>query len=179
MAQSSRWTRQFRCGVSEDHLDNYFHAARETRACTPQKTLARTLNSLASVRPHACGDNPMGRPILTPRSGSPPRVWGQPRHLLRCVIARRFTPTRVGTTLRASRLSFPAAVHPHACGDNVDHNVGSVLHDGSPPRVWGQHGRINPLAQEFRFTPTRVGTTRAGWPIHSWPPVHPHACGDN
>ena len=91
----------------------------------------------------------------------------------------RFTPTRVGTTAPAPARRYAPAVHPHACGDNIQHVNGNQSGSGSPPRVWGQ------LCAEFntsgsqRFTPTRVGTT---WPVFRWGSngsVHPHACGDN
>ncbi len=72
---------------------------------------------------------------------------------------RRFTPTCVGTTVRASRFARPVP--------------------GSPPRVWGQpEGRSDKLAAG-RFTPTCVGTTSASLPIGSGETVHPHVCGDN
>ena len=54
---------------------------------------------------------------------------------------------------------IPAAVHPHACGDNCF--AGSSR---APPT---------------RFTPTRVGTTFPAITGHTVPSVHPHACGDN
>ena len=113
-------------------------------------------------------------------TGSPPRVWGQRKRSPRFPQARRFTPTRVGTTavvealLRAITGSpprvwgqraagngcwLPQPVHPHACGDN----------DG--------HHRVRACLE--RFTPTRVGTTSR--PVERPTPqaVHPHACGDN
>ena len=91
--------------------------------------------------------------------GSPPRVWGQPLDHGREPSGSRFTPTCVGTTVRASRFARPVP--------------------GSPPRVWGQpEGRSDKLAAG-RFTPTCVGTTSASLPIGSGETVHPHVCGDN
>ncbi len=72
--------------------------------------------------------------------------------------------------------------------------------DGSPPRAWGQRANsssirstasVHPHARgdneafiaqpfaSFRFTPTRVGTTRVGAARRADYPVHPHARGDN
>ena len=50
---------------------------------------------------------------------------------------------------------------------------------GSPPRVWGKHLGEYRRGNGKRFTPTRVGKTRAGVLISAVPPVHPHACGEN
>ena len=60
---------------------------------------ARLAQSSRSVHPHACGDIDPCRLCLSVSAGSPPRVWGH----LPCVrgddCAKRFTPTRVGTSL--------------------------------------------------------------------------------
>jgi len=50
---------------------------------------------------------------------------------------------------------------------------------GSPPRVWGQRVTERRWAGEWRFTPTRVGTTVNAAQPDTVRPVHPHACGDN
>ena len=72
-----------------------------------------------TVHPHSRGDNE-----------------GLPRseHQL-----RRFTPTRVGTTLSGTIRSARPTVHPHSRGDNPR---------SSRRSLW-----------TWRFTPTRVGTT--------------------
>ena len=50
---------------------------------------------------------------------------------------------------------------------------------GSPPRAWGQPQRVPNCPVGFRFTPTRVGTTRKGTRPRRPATVHPHARGDN
>src|SRR6266542_87591 len=92
---------------------------------------------------------------------------------------RRFTPTRVGTTLRRPSRKCEPPVHPHACGDDVD---GGMVRDwlfGSPPRVWGRPQFPSLPTRPRRFTPTRVGTTHELLPPTALRPVHPHACGDD
>ena len=113
------------------------------------------------------------------RSGSPPRVWGQPGLRADLTGANRFTPTRVGTTSANRRKKDFLSVHPHACGDNADLASTLTVVPGSPPRVWGQLRRPPVLRSVLRFTPTRVGTTVAVFARHAVPPVPPHACGDN
>src|SRR5690606_20854248 len=111
-----------------------------------------------SVHPHACGDHIRRREFELPALGSPPRVWGPRRVLLRAAAVWRFTPTRVGTTRWHGSNVSPPAVHPHACGD---HEVVAMLpadSPGSPPRVWGPPLHFCIPMGSRRFTPTRVGT---------------------
>jgi len=116
---------------------------------------------------------------ITKSRGSPPRVWGQ--HVAgRPARARhRFTPTRVGTAVSRTRPRGERQVHPHACGDSVGVCVPSLTPNGSPPRVWGQHGTNVSGFQVDRFTPTRVGTALMQRMTSMSMPVHPHACGDS
>ena len=95
---------------------------------------------------------------------------------------RRFTPTRVGTTLMSPGSVAANPVHPHARGDDATASITRCSRCGSPPRAWGRlpetdganrrssvhpHARGDDAAQcgiaviEERFTPTRVGTTRS------------------
>ncbi len=91
----------------------------------------------------------------------------------------RFTPTRVGTTLRPYRSWRRRSVHPHTRGDNAYFADGYILAFGSPPHAWGQLSAARPDDRRRRFTPTRVGTTRRGSRgRYPWP-VHPHTRGDN
>src|SRR5262245_57786418 len=55
---------------------------------------------IAPVHPHACGDDFPGRNWSLSASGSPPRVWGRRRRRQDKSGDGRFTPTRVGTTMR-------------------------------------------------------------------------------
>ena len=73
----------------------------------------------------------------------------------------RFTPTRVGTTPPDRAASWWSPVHPHARGDNPDALDAYAAPYGSPPRAWGQLESAATVEVIQRFTPTRVGTTRA------------------
>ena len=114
-----------------------------------------------------------------PKSGSPPRVWG----ILRCFAANvgltRFTPTCVGNTPVMVVAIHPRSVHPHVCGEYSSFLRRKSLNDGSPPRVWGIHGRPACRRRSSRFTPTCVGNTRRFAHAGSWPVTdHPHVCGE-
>ena len=67
------------------------------------------------------------------------------------------SPTHVGNTHGVLRRGSAPAVHPHACGEYIEHHV--IVDDagGSSPRVWGIPHAACPAA-----------------PC----PVHPHACGE-
>ena len=112
-----------------------------------------------AVHPHARGDNTSKCLVLILFCGSPPRAWGQLGYGDPACGWERFTPTRVGTTPRPSPPTRPAAVHPHARGDNIGLAEGASHHYGSPPRAWGQRIGLGLSLNLRRFTPTRVGTT--------------------
>ncbi len=92
----------------------------------------------AAVHPHARGDNAHRVAGGSVRGGSPPRAWGQPCPFIYPWRYRRFTPTRVGTTLPPLITHGLVPVHPHARGDNLLNNLFQNVYCGSPPRAWGQ-----------------------------------------
>ena len=131
-------------------------AARNTPAGTPP------------VHPHACGEYSAQQYPGWNTAGSPPRVWGILEHLHHVAAAVRFTPTRVGNTMwRCCRLQ-PDAVHPHACGEYSRFKITCHNCPGSPPRVWGILLAAWACRHVVRFTPTRVGNTRAGGGAGKW-----------
>ena len=70
----------------------------------------------------------------------------------------RFTPTCVGTMLKAIPRAIIELVHPHLRGDNAGSAGGAEICHGSPPLAWGQLYRRKFFMMDFRFTPTCVGT---------------------
>ncbi len=111
--------------------------------------------------------------------GSPPRAWGQRATGRAGLVSSRFTPTRMGTTSRASSSGTAPSVHPHTRGDNDTDEVAGVTVGGSPPHAWGQLELRDFRHRPARFTPTRVGTMAGGNGPGSTFTVHPHARGDN
>ncbi len=137
------------------------------------------MKSSTSVHPHARGDNASASLRSAPPRFSPPRAWGQRnscRRFRRCDI---FTPTRVGTTLLLTTRWGTDRLHPHARGDNASPLVPSPAAPPSPPRAWGQRTTRSFALIFWRFTPTRVGTTRRLRQRMKGMKVHPHARGDN
>ena len=74
-----------------------------------------------TVHPHACGEDHPSSEDFCLACGSPPRMWGRPRH-------------------RQSYRAHPS-VHPHACGEDCSTIAALILVDGSPPRMWGRRSR--------------------------------------
>ena len=132
-----------------------------------------------AVHPHACGDDRRGRRRPSRSRGSPPRVWGRRLRGGELAPARRFTPTRVGTTGRSPGRRRARTVHPHACGDDAPTAPSTTVVIGSPPRVWGRLRLATAVVRAQRFTPTRVGTTACVSARTATCTVHPHACGDD
>ena len=111
--------------------------------------------------------------------GSPPLAWGPLLLLPRLVLARRFTPTRVGTTAQPASDTIRAPVHPHSRGDHPKRRPMVVNRVGSPPLAWGPLPELLELSCGQRFTPTRVGTTRGSVRRVATSTVHPHSRGDH
>ena len=132
-----------------------------------------------AVHPHVRGDNRGSSRRANSYVGSPPRAWGQSVERGYVDLARRFTPTCVGTIYDGVTYRHCLKVHPHVPGDNHQANRSKLCVIGSPPRAWGQFQNFVIRPKFRRFTPTCVGTmtllrcqTRAGM-------VHPHVRGDN
>ncbi len=124
------------------------------------KTCLATLPALpSSVHPHACGEDTLIFESGGAWSGSPPRVWGRLLALRTRMTPLRFTPTRVGKTIRPPSRCEQRSVHPHACGEDALGHFLTRARGGSPPRVWGRRQRPSFTLQPLRFTPTRVGKT--------------------
>ena len=136
------------------------------------------VSQFATVHPHVCGEYAVARLPRIRNDGSPPRVWGIP-NAATGQSPDRFTPTCVGNTWQQVNRTDANAVHPHVCGEYLTslsdvlrrdavhpHVCGEysfccsidILHNGSPPRVWGIR------SDRSTFT--------------SWLSVHPHVCGE-
>ncbi len=70
----------------------------------------------------------------------------------------RFTPTPVGTMSTITMPPEAMAVHPHACGDDLDLAFCQLIACGSPPHLWGRYSVSAFALLIVRFTPTPVGT---------------------
>src|ERR1022692_2574067 len=130
------------------------------------------------VHPHARGDDRTMSPGFTPRSGSPPSAWGR---LLRqgiFVRRQRFTPTRVGTTLRDPPTSIMFSVHPHARGDDGILLLRPNAGNGSPPRAWGRtQATVHPPARGDDGVLRASAPSLIGSPPRAWGRLAPGVRG--
>src|SRR5664280_271120 len=69
--------------------------------------------------------------------------------------------------------------HPHACGENLLAEIYWGTHCGPSPRVWGKHCVFEPITNNNRTIPTRVGKTANAFHKLVLKSDHPHACGEN
>ena len=133
----------------------------------------------AAVHPHGRGDNERRGYDCEAEIGSPPRAWGQFKRLFAARPDYRFTPTGVGTIGLSLSRRRQKTVHPHGRGDNAGADCSALPHPGSPPRAWGQCGRVVACRRRLRFTPTGVGTMSRYVACATLRAVHPHGRGDN
>ena len=109
--------------------------------------------------PHVCGDYLIVNYGCSYCSESPPRMWGLRGTQYLDVISFRITPTYVGTTLEFFRGIANVTNHPHVCGDYQLSWLHCIIALESPPRMWGLLNNAFFLPDDFRITPTYVGTT--------------------
>ena len=151
-----------------------------------------------SDHPHACGERSALRRAAQDEHGSPPRLWGTHWQLLSrsgligspprlwgtlmvnhgLLEAHRITPTPVGNAVLFCALLLICSDHPHACGERFMAGVGSIVIDGSPPRLWGTRTGRCARRSAARITPTPVGNATRRLHRLAEQADHPHACGE-
>ena len=136
-------------------------------------------NTLCRDHPHVCGENFGTVSFVRPRTGSPPRMWGEYRdhHAVRRLLG--ITPTYVGRITRCGTLACSIRDHPHVCGENRRLSGLSLLAVGSPPRMWGELHNSRCAGCARRITPTYVGRIKKPSSMKSDVADHPHVCGEN
>jgi len=115
------------------------HPARFTPTCVGTAPCQIPYWGHCPVHPHPRGDD-IGSPAQAIcQGGSPPPAWGRLLCALLPRLARRFTPTRVGTTTCAAASRASSPVHPHPREDDYTRLQLFWLTLGSPPPAWGRH----------------------------------------
>ena len=151
-----------------------------------------------AVHPHVCGERFVFFIRSALMSGSSPRVWGTPGkpssaatrtgsspRVWGTLLARevdagavRFIPTCVGNAPGFWKTPGLHAVHPHVCGERLNHGFFQRSDAGSSPRVWGTPIRIHRNSIPSRFIPTCVGNANSSPLCFRYFSVHPHVCGE-
>ena len=131
------------------------------------------------VHPHARGEHLTPIQSLRSSVGSSPRTWGT-RHVEHAGnVGLRFIPTHVGNTPSCASCRPRRTVHPHARGEHFLLPSYSSPLNGSSPRTWGTHRRLQVREQQHRFIPTHVGNTSTLAFLRLLSSVHPHARGEH
>ena len=110
--------------------------------------------------------------------GSSPRVRGTVSGSTALAFVRRFIPARAGNRRRIGWLPVLTPVHPRACGEQADANLGKTTGYGSSPRVRGTALTPYVAATGIRFIPARAGNSAALTLGQMLRAVHPRACGE-
>ena len=111
--------------------------------------------------------------------GSSPRAWGKLYAVFRGVVRARIIPTCVGkTNICHIHMGFTAD-HPHVRGENSLTPRRKHGLDGSSPRAWGKHRRLDPVRRHRRIIPTCVGKTGLHPVFAKMSMDHPHVRGEN
>ena len=95
------------------------HPARFIPTCVGQMPVAGIGNRGISVHPHVRGADTVMDAGKAMELGSSPRAWGRFPLLPKSERIHRFIPTCVGQIRDTSSAKFPATVHPHVRGADV------------------------------------------------------------
>ena len=131
------------------------------------------------VHPRACGGNPVPVTVTSAMAGPSPRVrgklvaFGPPCGLCRSI------PARAGETLYIRSRTGTVAVHPRACGGNMESSLPARFDQGPSPRVRGKRRDPGVQPPGGGSIPARAGETFATGSSTPPTPVHPRACGGN
>ena len=150
-----------------------------TPACAGKTYRVRERPDYGWDHPRVCGENNPALCLLRGRPGSPPRVRG--KHLQRVSIALSvgITPACAGKTLLSPLRNPRSGDHPRVCGENTRLRPGSGTLRGSPPRVRGKRGYMDPDPHRVGITPACAGKTLCLAPHFCFRRDHPRVCGEN
>ena len=146
------------------------HAGNRPGSC--HSKLGRT------VHPRACGEQLSTLVMASIDSGSSPRMRGtaSPPEVL--MSKHRFIPAHAGNRWPSQSAPSPAAVHPRACGEQVQDSDTTDVADGSSPRMRGTESVELPALDCDRFIPAHAGNRFITLTIRRTSTVHPRACGE-
>ena len=129
--------------------------------------------------PHGRGEDAWGRAEKSKLGETPPRAWGRPLQVPITHFQIGNTPTGVGKTCNAYRISFTSQKHPHGRGEDFSKKMlGKTLLE-TPPRAWGRPNIDTPERLAARNTPTGVGKTAMASDTRRLIRKHPHGRGED
>ena len=96
--------------------------------------------------PRGCGENLTVCRIITLRPGSPPRMRGKRKKLLKFSTYTGITPADAGKTWRKAEKDNDTEDHPRGCGENAMLEAELDGNTGSPPRMRGKRSTAGQAA---------------------------------
>ena len=112
------------------------------------------------------------------RPGSSPRMRGTGHPGIRAGAAQRFIPAHAGNRPSSPPAPRPPAVHPRACGEQLDTTMMPNPGNGSSPRMRGTDDPRLTRSAVLRFIPAHAGNRTAPGTMPRASSVHPRACGE-
>ena len=110
--------------------------------------------------------------------GSPPRVRGKARHLVRGAVKRGITPACAGKREPPPAFRACGRDHPRVCGEKRAARRAAAGRAGSPPRVRGKAAIPVRLVPAARITPACAGKRGRGIQRRITQGDHPRVCGE-
>ena len=130
-----------------------------TPACAGKTIPIQRVACAAQDHPRVCGEND-GQPTDKPdHEGSPPRVRGKQPSVPAPLVSLRITPACAGKTRPPPLAHLTRKDHPRVCGENDSGSCTRHCLAGSPPRVRGKPGEIEPRGAPIGITPACAGKT--------------------
>ena len=124
-----------------------------------------------------CGATDIEEIVGDAITGLSPRVWGNPRRIVRKSSYTRSIPTCVGQPRFYAIRTYLLKVYPHVCGATDTRALKDDLNVGLSPRVWGNHIRRYGSMHGSGSIPTCVGQPEI-IRVRNFPRrVYPHVCG--
>ena len=112
-----------------------------------------------SVHPRACGEQVQSQHDDVFHTGSSPRLRGTASTTRVVIESARFIPAPAGNSAPRQNRELRPAVHPRACGEQIDevHLTGSAI--GSSPRLRGTALKRERSCCKERFIPAPAGNS--------------------
>ena len=112
--------------------------------------------------PRVCGEKVALLRIKPLTRGSPPRMRGKGYNTLGAIQQGRITPAYAGKRACFARLRLSVWDHPRVCGEKLSCPERGRRRMGSPPRMQGKGGTIQPGRKRLGITPRVCGEKRTG-----------------
>ena len=149
-----------------------------TPACAGKRAMDALPSFPAGDHPRVCGEKAPRHLALCCILGSPPRVRGKARHLVRGAVKRGITPACAGKSRVIVQLCMSTGDHPRVCGEKRTAARLPGLRSGSPPRVRGKASGPPRSSGPGGITPACAGKSLRTRCADLTAGDHPRVCGE-